>query len=401
MAAQRVLVAFCPDWPVIAAGCPPSALVAVIGPGAGAGVVAAASPAAEAAGVRLGMRRREAQGHCPGLELLERDEAAEARRWEPVVATVEAFAPGVEVLSPGSLALAAKGPSRYFGGELAVAAKVVATVEQAVSGPGLLVPSALGSSSGSVPSGGPGLSGNAGGHGFGDLSKAKGAAVLRAGARRARPVPRSGPWAGCCRVGVADGLFAAGVAACMARPDEPLLVPEGAAAAFLAPLELAWLSSGRLACLVSSAGGPGVGAGDQSGFARLVSLLERLGVRTFGELAALPSASVLGRFGREGEIAHRLARGLPGRPVQGRRPPPDWEVAAELSPPADHLQAAVFVGRALAEKLHANLAAKGLICTRLAIEAETERGVKLRRSWRHEGSLSAAAIGERARWQLV
>jgi protein ImuB len=75
-------------------------------------------------------------------------------------------------------------------------------------------------------------------------------------------------------------------------------------------------------------------------------------------------------------------------------------VATELDPPAEQLQAAVFVGRALAEELHDRLIGSGLICTRLAIEAETEYGTTLRRSWRHDGALSAAAIGERVRWQL-
>jgi protein ImuB len=75
-------------------------------------------------------------------------------------------------------------------------------------------------------------------------------------------------------------------------------------------------------------------------------------------------------------------------------------VATELDPPAEQMQAAVFVGRALAEQLHDRLLGAGLVCTRLAIEAETEYGTTLRRSWRHDGALSAAAIGERVRWQL-
>ena len=85
------------------------------------------------------MRRREAQGRCPDLEVLLRDLPAEARQWEPAVAAVEAFAPGVEVLHPGQLALGSRGPSRYFGGDLALAAKVAAAVEAAVAaGPGAI-----------------------------------------------------------------------------------------------------------------------------------------------------------------------------------------------------------------------------------------------------------------------
>jgi len=201
-------------------------------------------------------------------------------------------------------------------------------------------------------------------------------------------------------------MFTAGLAARLAPVGQPLVVPKDGSAAFLGPIPLRTLvgtgpkgAPGRQ----KTASGPeetdlpGTGGAD---FAALVDLLGRLGLKTLGDLAALPPSAVLGRFGAEGLLAHRLARGLGERSVQGRLPPPDWVVAAELDPPADQLQAAVFVGRALAEELHDRLIGSGLICTRLAIEAETEYGTTLRRSWRHDGALSAAAIGERVRWQL-
>ncbi|MGH9106059.1 MAG: DNA polymerase Y family protein, partial [Acidimicrobiales bacterium] len=137
MSPPRVLAALCPDWAVIAAGRPPGAEVAVVHTNR----VVAASPAARAGGVRPGMRRREAQGACPGLEVLQRDLGAEARSWEPAVAVVEAFAPGVEVLGPGQLAFGSRGPSRYFGGDAALAAKVATAIEAVIgtvteAGPG-------------------------------------------------------------------------------------------------------------------------------------------------------------------------------------------------------------------------------------------------------------------------
>jgi len=284
------------------------------------------------------MRRREAQGRCPSLEVLPNDLMAEARGWEPAVAAIEMFAPGAEVLQPGQLALGARGPSRYLGGDLALATRVAATVEAVV--------------------------GQAGGD----------------------------SWAGCCKVGIADGLFAAGLAARRAPAGEPLIVGKGGSADFLAPLPVRALA---LTGLGSPAGLPG--SGDLAG---LADLLARLGLKTLGDFAALPASSVLGRFGAEGQLAHRLARGLGERAVRARLPPPDWVVAAELDPPADQLHAAAFVGKALAEELHSRLSAAGLVCTRLVIEAETEYGTTLRRSWRHDGALSAAAIGERVRWQL-
>ena len=82
--------------------------------------VVACSYQARRAGVARGLRRREAQSRCPELIVLARDEDAEARLFEPVVAALESIAPGVEVTRPGLAAIGLQGPLRYFGGEAAV-----------------------------------------------------------------------------------------------------------------------------------------------------------------------------------------------------------------------------------------------------------------------------------------
>src|SRR4051795_2083627 len=83
----RTMVVRCADWPVIAAGHPPGVPVAVVH----ANRVVACSPRARAEGVQVGHRRREAQGRCAELEVLERDESLEARAFEEVVRAVETF----------------------------------------------------------------------------------------------------------------------------------------------------------------------------------------------------------------------------------------------------------------------------------------------------------------------
>lgn len=116
----RTIAVWCPDWPVTAAiavaGSPADAPTAVFA----AGRVAASNHPARTAGVRRGQRRREAQARCPELAVLERDDAVEARAFEPLVTALESIAPGVEITRPGLAAIAARGPSRYFGGETAV-----------------------------------------------------------------------------------------------------------------------------------------------------------------------------------------------------------------------------------------------------------------------------------------
>src|SRR5437016_1746856 len=100
-----MIAVWCPDWPVttarIEAGLDAEAPVAIVA----ANVIVACSYPARAAGVRRGLRRREAQARCPNLAVLPRNEAAEARTFEPVIAALEQVAPGVEITRPGLAAL--------------------------------------------------------------------------------------------------------------------------------------------------------------------------------------------------------------------------------------------------------------------------------------------------------
>jgi protein ImuB len=118
--ATRTLVVHCPDWPVFASDPEPAAPVAVVR----ANRVVAASMAARAAGVEPGLRRRESQRRCPALVVAEHDPGRDARAFEPVASSLDAITPGVEVTRPGSLAFATRGPSRYFGGDEALAERV-------------------------------------------------------------------------------------------------------------------------------------------------------------------------------------------------------------------------------------------------------------------------------------
>ena len=307
---SRTLYVWCPDWPVIAAGLvegvPVHESVAVLA----ANRVVACSAAARAEGVRPGLRRREAQGRCPYLVVVLDDPARDARAFEPVVEAVEDLVAGVEVIRPGAAALAARGPSRYFGSEAGAAERIVEHIAQT------------------------------------------------------------------CRVeaqiGVADGVFAAGLAARTGR-----LVPDGGTSDFLADIDIAALDRPEL-----------------------VDLLRRLGVRTLGGFAALPAADVLARFGLAAALAHRLAGGRDERPLAVRQPPPDLDVGQVFDEPLERVDTAAFAARQLAERLHARLAGHGLACTRLGIAALTGHGEELHRTWRHDGLLTAAAIADRVRWQL-
>lgn len=112
---MRVMVVWCPDWPVVAAladaGLPAHLPAAVFH----ANVVVACTAAARAFGVRRGMRRRDAQGRCPELSVHAAHPDRDARAFEPVLAAIEDQHPGVAPIRPGLAALRA--PGRFHGGE--------------------------------------------------------------------------------------------------------------------------------------------------------------------------------------------------------------------------------------------------------------------------------------------
>jgi protein ImuB len=247
----------------------------------------------------------------------DQDEGPRARAFEPVVAAVEEFCPRVEVLHPGACAIGARGPARYFGGEQALAAKIADAVAR---------------------------------RGF------------------------------ACRVAVADGLFAARLAARAPRPagkDAAVIVAPGGTPAFLAPYPVGCLGQPDLA-----------------------DLLPRLGLRTLGEFAALPAAEALNRFGADGALAHRLARGLEPRPLVPRPPSADLSASVEFDPPAEQAEPVAFAAKSLAERMHADLAARGLACVRVQVQVTCTDGQEITRLWRHDGLLSSLAVAERVRWQL-
>ncbi|WP_375496714.1 DNA polymerase Y family protein [uncultured Jatrophihabitans sp.] len=282
--------------------------------------VVACSHAAREHGVQRGLKRREAQSRCPELTVLGRDEAIEARTFEPVVAALEAIAPGVEITRPGLAAIGVRGPTRYFGGETGVL--------HALS------------------------------RGVHDI------AALQIGGQR-----------GDVLIGIADGSFAAEQAA-----RRGVIVEPGGSPDFLAELPVETL--------------------DPAGTSTLVDLLTRLGIRTLGAFAALPPRDVLARFGPDGAWAHRQAGGVDERPVSGRRPPVEFTVTLDLEPAVDRVDTVAFSARGVAEQFVLDLAAHGLACTCLELQALSENGEETVRRWRHSGVLTAVDVLDRVRWQL-
>jgi DNA polymerase-4 len=98
-------------------------------------------------------------------------------------------------------------------------------------------------------------------------------------------------------VGVATTKLVAKIASDLRKPDGLVVVPPGDEASFLAPLPITRLW----------------GVGEKSATA-----LREYGVRTIGDLAALPDDLLVRRFGKYGAALGQRARGLDDDPVGGR-----------------------------------------------------------------------------------
>jgi protein ImuB len=96
--------------------------------------------------------------------------------------------------------------------------------------------------------------------------------------------------------------------------------------------------------------------------AALSETLARWGIRTLGDLAALPIGALATRLGPEGvALAHR-ARGEDAHPLAPRSLPLHFEETAELEYGIETLEPALFVLRGLLNRLLARLALRGLVC---------------------------------------
>jgi protein ImuB len=177
---QRIVSVWFPDWPVVAAGFPADVPAAVVR----ANRIVARTHAAGVDGVVIGQRRRQAQRRCPHLVLVDHDPDRDAREFEAVVRAVAELSPRLDVIEPGWIGLRARGPSRYFGGDAALADRLAAVTAGAT-----------------------------------DRAVAVG-------------------------IGVADGRFASSIAARLAaRRGHPVLVDPAGSPAFCAELPVGWLQT--------------------------------------------------------------------------------------------------------------------------------------------------------------
>jgi len=265
------------------------------------------SLAAEAFGVRRGMRLGEALARCPRLALLPPDPLGVADAWDAALERLEGIGAAVEPQRPGLACFDARGLLRLHGGRV---------------------------------------------EGVLDAARAAIGASVRLGAGPTR--------------------FVAIAAASRARARRPEIVREASA--------LAGEPVGLLALREETA--------------VLAEPLERLGIATLGELAAVPRAALADRFGPAGLLAADLVAGS-DTPLRPR--PASERLEETLEPPesrsGEQLERALEI---LIDRLLARRERRGRTLRAVALSATLVEGG----TWR-ERIVFREALADRARMRLA
>ncbi|WP_439290516.1 DNA polymerase Y family protein [Microbacterium sp. A84] len=177
------------------------------------------------------------------------------------------------------------------------------------------------------------------------------------------------------RAAVADGLFTAEQAARLAAPA--LVVDPGRSQEFLAPLPVQVL-------------------GDDD----VTALLQRLGIRTLAEFAALAESDIRDRLGERGVRLHALASGADSRPLTPQHPEPELAREIVFESPLEQADQVAFAVRQTADAVTAALAELSQVCTEVRIDLTDDDGSITSRVWLHPTSFEASDLVDRVRWQL-
>jgi len=288
-------------------------------------------------GVQVGMRRRHAQALCPDIEIVAHQPSRDRTAFDAVVRVVNELVPLIEVSEPGLIVFAARGPSRYMGGDGPMALKIVEALKTSVADSHLtasLVGLAVG-------------------------------------------------------VGVADSRLAAQIAShasAMASSSANLFVPY-----VVEPDKTnEWLAPQSVRVLSEFA----------NINRETISLLERLGLNTLRDVCTLSESVLAGRFGELGVELHRLSRGDEQYPLAVVPHPPEHLCIEKFDEPVSDQQIIINSVQRMAVAFTEYYSVHGSVCVRIVISFESEAGKRSERLWYRPQGLTTSAIIENAKWQL-
>lgn len=267
--------------------------------------VFACNPAAELAGIEIGMTKVQAE-QCPGLVLHKRVTANEEAAQSALIDCAQAFSPLVESTAEGAVTFDMAGCSRAFGAPQTLARRVTQS-------------------------------------------------AARLGLQT--------------RVAIAANPDAALVAAKGA--DRITIIPVGQEADQLSPMRIEVLS-------------PTV---------EQAEILDSWGIRTCGDLAALPQVPLVERLGQAGVRLHTLARGQAQRNLVLVVEPAKFEERIELEDALSDLESLAFILNRLLKQISIRLGTHGLVTDEIRLLLGLE--IHQDRNLREESHSATSAVFER------
>ncbi len=153
-------------------------------------------------------------------------------------------------------------------------------------------------------------------------------------------------------IGLAGNKFTAYVAASCLDPNQALIIAPGSEREFLQgfPVELLPMDN------------------------EMARRLRLLGIRTLGQLAALPAGAVLTQFGRQGRYLQRLALGHDNRRVVPRHKKEVEKSQRVFDDPINDLGILEEIAQVMAEELVTKLQANHRMCQELRVALQFEDG---------------------------
>jgi protein ImuB len=112
----------------------------------------------------------------------------------------------------------------------------------------------------------------------------------------------------------------------------------------------------------------GIPVGALPAEAETLATLGHWGVRTLGDLAALPGLGLIERFGEEGERLRRLALGQSSRALAALAPEEEFAAEAELEHAVELLEPLLFILNSLLREALRKLASYGLAANQVTLE---------------------------------
>jgi len=165
------------------------------------------------------------------------------------------------------------------------------------------------------------------------------------------------------RVGIGCNRFVASMAAHTASREHPAIIGKGGERESLRPLPSQMLPVSE----------------------KVRRRFDLLGLRTIGQIAALPQDALADQFGLEGVLAYRLANGEDGRPLLSRKKPVDLEQELSSESSLDTIDALMAAMDKLLDKLVPALRERNQVCGQIRLCFYLE-GAK---SWRESLMLKA------------